>query len=112
MFFGGCYGKTREPRRRQQLFNAAEQKDVIKDFLWKIRDGKLEEVREYLEEYPGTLLNENLVIHDRIYALPLAVAFKKNRKEVAEFLIGRGADMEAYCSKEGVYVKELKPKDF
>ena len=89
-----------------------EQKDVIKDFLWKVRDGKLEEVREYLEEYPGTLLNENLVIHDRIYALPLAIAFKKNRREVAKFLIGRGADMEAYCSKEGVYVKELKPKDF
>ena len=86
--------------------------DIIKDFLWKIRDGKLEEVKSFLENHPGTNLNENLVVNEKLYPLPLAVAFKKNRKDIARLLIANGASSDAYCRKYDLYVNELKPKDF
>lgn len=82
--------------------------DVVKDFLWKIRDGKLEEVESFLNNVPGTVLNENLVVKGRLYPLPLAIAFKKNRGAIASLLIGKGADPDAYCRKYDVCVKELK----
>ena len=86
--------------------------DIIKDFLWKVRDGKLEEVKAFMDNAPNTVLNENLVIKNKLYPLPLALAFKKNRREMARFLIARGADTEAYCNKLEKNVKDLIPKDF
>lgn len=94
------------------LLEDTETIDIIKDFLGKIRDGKLEEVKSFLENHPGTVLNENLVVKGKLYPLPLAVAFKKNRKDIARFLIANGADLNAYCRKYDLYVNELKPKDF
>ena len=86
--------------------------DIIKDFLWKIRDGKLEEVKSFLKNNPETILNENLVVKEKLYPLPLAIAFRKNRKDIARFLIANGAKLDAYCRKHDLYVNELKPKDF
>ena len=86
--------------------------DIIKDFLWKIRDGKLEEVKSFLKNNPETILNKNLVVKEKLYPLPLAIAFKKNRKDIARFLIANGAKLDAYCRKHDLYVNELKPKDF
>lgn len=102
----------RELMPKDFLLNGTKIIDIIKDFLWKIRDGKLEEVKSFLENNRGINLNENLVIKEKLYPLPLAIAFKKNRKEVARFLITKGARLDAYCRKYDLYVNELKLKDF
>lgn len=102
----------RELMPKDFLLEETKAIDIIKDFLWKIRDGKLEEVKSFLENNPGVNLNKNLVIKEKLYPLPLAIAFKKNRKEVARFLIANGANLDAYCRKYDSYVNELKPKDF
>ena len=102
----------RELMPKNFLLEDMETIDIIKDFLWKIRDGKLEEVKSFLENNPRVSLNENLVIKGKLYPLPLAIAFKKNREDIARFLIANGADLDAYCRKYDLYVNELKPKDF
>ena len=66
----------------------------------------------FLDNASNTALNENLAIKNKLYPLPLALAFKKNRREMARLLIAKGADAEAYCSKLESYTKYLKPKDF
>ena len=88
-----------------------EDRDVVRDFLWKIRSGDLEAVKAFLTGHPNTVLNENLVIRNKLYPLPLALAFKKNRREIAEFLLSSGASADAYCRKYDVYVSTLKPKE-
>ena len=100
----------RELMPKDFLLNEVKTPDIIKDFLWKIRDGKLEEVKSFLENAPKTVLNENLVIKGKLYPLPLAIAFKKNREEIAGFLIEMGADPDAYCRKYEICVKDLKVK--
>ena len=97
----------RELMPKDFLSEDAETPDIIKDFLWKIRDGKIEEVKSFLENVPGTVLNENLVVKGKLYPLPLAIAFKKNRKDIADLLIGKGADPDAYCRKYDVCVRDL-----
>ena len=86
-------------------------KDIVIDFLQKIREGKLDEVKAFLENCPGTLLNENLVIRGELYALPLATALKAHHDDIAEYLISRGADMAAYCRKNNTYVRQLQRRE-
>ena len=110
-----CYKKHVTPRElmpKDFVLEEVRTPGIIKDFLWKVRDGKLEEVKAFLDNAPNTVLNENLIIRNKLYPLPLALAFKKNRRETARFLIGQGADTEAYCSKSESYIKDLMPKDF
>lgn len=97
----------RELMPRDFLSADAKTHDIIRDFLWKIRDGKLEEVKSFLENAPKTVLNENLVVKGKLYPLPLAIAFKKNRGDIAGLLIEKGADPDAYCRKYDVFVKNL-----
>ena len=110
-----CKKKHTTPRElmpKDFVLEEVRTPDIIKDFLWKVRDGKLEEVKAFMDNAPNTVLNENLVIKNKLYPLPLALAFKKNRREMARFLIARGADTEAYCNKLEKNVKDLIPKDF
>ena len=110
-----CYKNhitPRELRPKDFVLEEVRTPDIIKDFLWKVRDGKLEEVKAFLDNAPNTVLNENLIIRNKLYPLPLALAFKKNRREMARFLIAHGADIEAYCNKLEKNVKDLMPKDF
>ena len=110
-----CYKNHITPRDlmpKDFVLEEVKTPDIIKDFLWKVRDGKLEEVKAFMDNAPNTVLNENLVIKNKLYPLPLALAFKKNRREMARFLIARGADTEAYCNKLEKNVKDLIPKDF
>ena len=102
-----CNVTPRELMPKDFLQEDAGTHDVVKDFLWKIRDGKLEDVKSFLENAPGTVLNENLVVKGKLYPLPLALAFKRDRKEIASFLIEKGADPDAYCRKYDAYVKDL-----
>ena len=90
----------------------AKENDIVKDFFWKIRDGKFEDVKLFLENAPRTILNKNLVIKGTLYPLPLLIAFKKNRLDIARFLIEKGADIEAYCNKYELFVKEIVPEKF
>ena len=85
--------------------------DIDKDFFQKIRNGDLEAVKSFMTEHPNTVLNENLVIKNKLYPLPLAVAVKKKRNDIAEFLIGQGASLKAYCKKNEDYVEALQAKN-
>ena len=110
-----CYKNHVTPRElmpKDFVLEEVKTPDIIKDFLWKVRDGKLEEVKAFLDNAPNTVLNENLIIRNKLYPLPLALAFKKNRREIARLLIDRGADIEAYCNKLEKNVKDLMPKNF
>ena len=110
-----CYKNHITPRElmpKDFVLEEVRTPDIIKDFLWKVRDGKLEEVKAFLDNAPNTALNENLIIKGRLYPLPLAIAFKKNRREVARFLLDCGADIKAYCRKNEICVEELTPKGF
>ena len=86
--------------------------DIVKDFFGKIRDGKLDDVISFLKNAPQTILNENLVIKGKLYPLPLMIAIKKNRKNIAKFLIENGANIEAYCNKYESFVKNCVPENF
>ena len=110
-----CWKNHATPRElmpKDFVLEEVKTPDIVKDFLWNVRDGKLEEVKEFLGNAPNTVINENLVIKNKLYPLPLALAFKKNRREMARFLIEHGADTEAYCNKSEAYIKDLMPKDF
>ena len=85
--------------------------DIDKDFFQKIRGGDLEAVKSFMTEHPNTVLNENLVIKNKLYPLPLAVAVKKKRNDIVEFLIGQGASLKAYCKKNEDYVEALQEKN-
>ena len=108
-----CRNTNKTPRDfMPKDFLANKEMNVVDDFLWKIRDGKFDDVKNYFVKHPGTVLNQNLVIYDKLYALPLAIAFKKKRNDIAKYLIECGADENAYCRKYDKFIKELKPKNF
>ena len=109
-----CRKNNKTPRDfmpKDFLIKAVKLMDIDKDFFQKIRVGNLEAVKTFLTEHPNTLLNENLIIKSKLYPLPLAVAFKKNRYDIAEFLIEKGANVKAYCRKYENYVEALKAKN-
>ena len=41
-----------------------------------------------------------------------AYCFQKKRLDIARFLIDKGADIEAYCNKYELFVKEIVPENF
>lgn len=105
-------GKTpRDFMPKGFLAGESEPADMDKEFFRKIRCGDLEAVKSFLTEHPNTVLNENLVIGNKLYPLPLAIAFKWNRREIAEYLMSAGASPEAYCRKNDARVDTLKPKE-
>ena len=108
-----CRKNQKSPRdfMPKDFLKKSEPMDIDKDFFQKIRGGDLEAVKTFLTEHPNTLLNENLVIKNKLYPLPLAVAFKKNRNDIAEFLVAKGASVKAYCKKNEVYVEALRTKN-
>ena len=109
-----CQKSQKSPRDfmpHDFLIENKKHDDIDKDFFQKIRGGDLEAVKSFMTEHPNTVLNENLVIKNKLYPLPLAVAIKKKRNDIAEFLIGQGASLKAYCKKNEDYVEALQAKN-
>lgn len=109
-----CRKNNKTPRDfmpKDFLVKEVKTVDIDKDFFQKIRGGDLEAVKSYMTEHPNTVLNENLVIKNKLYPLPLAVAVKKKRNDIVKFLIGQGASLKAYCKKNEDYVEALQTKN-
>lgn len=93
-------------------FDNASGFDLVRDLLDRIKAGDAAGVRAFLETYPNAMLNENCIVGRKSHPLPLVLAFRRGRTEIARMLIAHGADPDAWCKKSDKYVREFMPANF
>ena len=86
--------------------------DLVRDLLDKIKAGDAAGVAAFLDTYHNAMLNENYVVDRKCHPLPLVVAFRRGRPEIARMLVARGADLDAWCKSSDKYAREFMPADF
>ena len=85
------------------------------NFFRAVSEGNLNKVKEYFNNGGVPTLNKNITYacgSTWIIPLPLVTAFQKGYYDIAKFLIEKGADLDAYCKKNGITPREIMPKDF
>lgn len=85
------------------------------DFHRAVGAGNFRMIKEFFDNGGKIALNKNLTYAcgaTWIIPLPLVVAFQKEYYDIAKLLIEKGADLDAYCQKNGITPREIMPEDF
>lgn len=93
-------------------FDTASGFDLVRDLLDKIKAGDAAGVKAFLETHPNAMLNENYIVGRESHPLPLVLAFRRGRLDIARMLIVHGAKLDVWCKKSDKYVREFMPAGF